>query len=160
MKINRFEQVNERMGKIPTYDDLMLLSNQLKSLNDKYQEDRNDIKYKLLKYNYNINEIVVFLKSSHKTHRPIISRVFDYDCFIPSHSVLSENSVIISDSRKQISISIRNVEDIKTLDQVHEEDKNLFLELYNFYVKDNNVLWDIFGKKKYRATIDSQKYNL
>jgi hypothetical protein len=149
MKIQKFNE----MTNYKEYDeyaniDINIIKNWTLEL-DKIDTIINDIKHDIHRYNDFIREYVVF-----------VGKMF----FIPSSIELHKNDslILFNDIYNGHRISMVRITDIKSLNDIANEDQKLFLELYNFYIiKKEAPYMDVFGKEEYKHIIDAEtKYNL
>jgi hypothetical protein len=160
MKIQKFNEMSDVNHK--EYDeyaniDISILKNLVLELH-KIEDTLYEIKHDIHQYNDFIGEYVVFVTERFSGSGP---KMF----FIPSSIGLNREkdgiNIFLKDIYHRYVINIKNIETIKSVDQIANEDPKLFLELYNFYItKSHAPYMDVFGKEEYKYMIDStEKYN-
>ena len=162
MKIYRFNE-SQKYKEYEEYSDInmnvlkSLLSeiNEIKIKMKEIKDKEDDIRHDLHQYTDFIRDYVVFDPSFEMgTKKP-------HGFFIPSEISYEYNTIFFKDTYKGIITNIKNIEKIQSLNEIAENDQKLFLELYNFYIIEENAPYmDVFGKDEYRHLLDSKKYNI
>jgi len=161
MKIQKFNEMADVHYK--EYDeyaniDMDILKKWKSDLNE-IDEILFNIKHDIHQYNDFVKEFVVF--------------VDEKKIFIPSKIELDTNdtsisysqpgkSIIFKDFYSKYRVNMLNITDIKSIDEVANNNQKLFMELYNFYIKEKRAPYmDVFGKEEFEHIIDAdKKYNL
>ena len=156
MKVYKFNEMSEyKEYDEYSYIDMDVLEN-WKSELDKVDDILDDIKHDAHQYSDFIREYVVFVDE--KWVKNLI--------FIPSEISLNRTEytigVFFNDAYGRYKVNSSNIANIKNISEVANEDPNLFLKLYNFYIKEKRAPYmDVFGKDEFKHILDADtKYNL
>ncbi len=161
MKIFKLhETLNYTNSNYKEYDEYSILN---KEITNQWTKDLN-----------NLNNFISDLSHDLKMYSDYISSfVIFYEKFYDNNIIIPNKIKLLSDSKNKkdiffiddyinISINLRYVKDIKTIDEIGRTDPKLFLDLYNTYIiKYKAPYMTYFGKKEFQHILDANnKYNL
>lgn len=152
LKFNeKFDYVNSEYRE---YDDYSVINmdiiNEWKNDLDSIERYFEDLKHDIHQYNDWIRNYVVS-----DSYKSII--VNDISLFVD----ISNITIYFKDTITKQSTSLKQIKEIKTIEEVAENDPILFLELYEKYVvKHKAPYMDIFGREEFKHILDTKKYNL
>lgn len=158
MKILKFnENIEYKEPDYKEYDEYGVFN---KTIIDSWEQDiknvnsyLSDMFHDIHRYNDFITNYVIFYETSYSPNlKMIIADKINFDFY------RNKFNIIFYDKITNKSINIEFAKDIKTINDVAEEDPNLFLELYKRY-KDHHA--QIFNKDEFQHILDAdKKYNL
>jgi hypothetical protein len=165
--IKLFESIKYKESDYKEYDEYSILTNDIinnwkndfENINKYFDEIKHDIHM----YRHFLSNYVLFGKTSrggnfNEENAPII--------IIPNkieltNDIYNKKTLLFEDSFTGNGIFLKNIISIKNMDEIVENYPNIFLKLYNLYIKRYKANYmDIFGKKEYQYLIKTQNYNI
>lgn len=158
MKIKKFyEKFDYETSDFREYDEYSIINddivNDWKNNFNSINKYINDIKHAIHMHKDFIHGYVIF--SKRRDYHIIANKITMGQNF--KHDI----TIFFSDKFSKKSIELDEIKYIKSLEEVSDEDPNMFLELYHKYIKEYKAPYlDVFDKEEFKHIIDGEKYNL